>query len=206
MGLSSASPTPLNIAIGPHRRFDWVRLDLGAVRDVKKRHGATVNDVVLTIVAGAMRRFLKNRGCDVRTLDFRALVPVSVRTASQRGALGNRVSFLVAGLPIDERNPERRLKRVMETMQQLKQSKQVLGAEVIEELSDWTTRTLFTQFARLGARSLAYNMVVTNVPGPQMPVYCLGAEMLASYPLVPLYTNQALGIAIFSYNGGSSSD
>ncbi len=202
MGISSASATPLNTDIGPHRRFDWTRVDLEAVRDVKRRLGGTVNDVVLAVVAGVMRRFLRGRGVRVDGLDFRVLVPVSIRTEAQWGTLGNRVSFLVAPLPLDERDPIRRLARVTEATERLKGSKQVLGAEVLEEISDWTTSTLFAQYSRLGAATRAYNLVVTNVPGPQVPVFLLGARMLETYPLVPLFTNQALGIALFSYDGG----
>jgi diacylglycerol O-acyltransferase len=200
--MTSASPTPLNVDIGPHRRFDWTRFDLDAVRAVKDRLGGTLNDVVLAVVAGAMRRFLRGRGVDARGLDFRALVPVSVRTTAQRHTLGNQVSFLVAALPLAAREPAERLRLVSETTRRLKSSKQTLGAEVLEEISDWTWPPLFALYAQLGARSRAYNVVITNVPGPQVPAYLLGAEMLASYPLVPLFSNQALGIALFSYNGG----
>jgi WS/DGAT/MGAT family acyltransferase len=201
-GLAPASRTPLNPDIGPHRRFDWTRFDLAAVKAVKKRLGGTVNDVVLACVSGAVRRFLLGRGVNVRTLDFRSMVPVSVRTRAERGTLGNRVSFLLAHLPLDEKDPRRRLQRVIEETQHLKGSKQVLGAELIEEISDRTFSSLFMQYARLAAQALSYNMVVTNVPGPQFPVYLLGARMLETYPLVPLFTNQALGIALFSYDGG----
>jgi diacylglycerol O-acyltransferase len=125
-----------------------------------------------------------------------------VRTRAERGKLGNRVSFLLAHLPIDERDPRKRMRRVSEETQKLKGSKQVQGAELMEEISDRTFTSLFVQYARLAAQSLSYNMVVTNVPGPQFPVYLLGARMTETYPLVPLFTNQALGIALFSYDGG----
>jgi diacylglycerol O-acyltransferase / wax synthase len=201
-GLAPASPTPLNVDIGPHRRFDWTHFDLQAVREVKNRLGGTLNDVVLTIVAGALRRFLKGRGEDPKALDFRAMLPVSVRTLAERGSLGNRVSFLVAALPLAERDPRARLRQVSETTAGLKRSKQVRGAEVLEEISDWTFSTLFIDFVRLAARQRSYNIVVTNVPGPQFPVFLLGARMKEIYPLVPLFTNQALGIALFSFDGG----
>ncbi len=201
-GATSGSPTPLNVTIGPHRRFDWTRFDLEVVRRVKRRLGGTLNDVVLAVVTGAMRRFLRGRGVDPDRLDFRALVPVSIRTAALRNTLGNQVTFLVATLPVGARTPAERLRLVRETTGRLKSSKQSYGTEVLEEISDWTIPMLFTEYARLGARTRAYNMVVTNVPGPPAPVYLLDAEMLASYPLVPLYTDQALGIAIFSCSGG----
>jgi diacylglycerol O-acyltransferase len=201
-GIVPASPTPLNLDIGPHRRFDWTRFELDEVKEVKRRLGGTLNDVVLAVVSGAMRRFLRARGERVDELDFRSMVPVNVRTSAEHGTLGNRVSFLLARLPLEERDPRRRLQKVIEATQKLKHSKQVVGAEALEEISDRTFDSLFVQYARLAARSRAYNMVVTNVPGPQMPVYLLGARMREVYPLVPLFVNQAIGIALFSYDGG----
>jgi diacylglycerol O-acyltransferase / wax synthase len=201
-GLAPASTTPLNPDIGPHRRFDWARFDLADVKAIKKRLGGTINDVVLACVTGAVRSFLHQRGIHVRDLDFRSMLPVSIRTGAERGTLGNRVSFLVARLPLAEKDPRRRLERVVAATQEIKGSRQVVGAEALEEISDWTHGGLFVQYARLAARTLAYNLVVTNVPGPQFPVYLLGARMLETYPLVPLFENQALGIALFSYDGG----
>ena len=201
-GLRPASATPLNVDIGPHRRFDWTRLDLDAVKAIKNRLGGTLNDVVLAIVAGTMRRFLRARGERVADLDFRVMVPVNVRAESQQGALGNRVSFLMTRLPIGERDPRQRLRQVVETTQQLKGSQQARGTELLEEISDRTFASLFIQMARLGARSLSYNMVVTNVPGPPFRVYFLGSPLREVYPLVPLFSNQGLGIALFSYDGG----
>lgn len=201
-GFAPSSPTPINCEIGPHRRFDWLRLDLETLKQIKRRHGATLNDVVLAIVAGAVRRFLRRRGASVDDLTFRAMVPVSVRDAGERGQLGNRISFLMAPLPVSERDPGRRLAKVVATMQALKQSKQRRGGELLEEMSDRLSTGFFAQFARLGALTQPYNMVVTNVPGPQFPVYLLGAPLREVYPLVPLFRNQALGIALFSYNGG----
>jgi WS/DGAT/MGAT family acyltransferase len=201
-GLRPASPSPINCDIGPHRRFDWLRMDIDGIKEVKNRLGGTLNDVVLAIVAGAMRRFLRQRGEQVEDLEFRVMVPVNVRAAAEHARLGNRVSFLLAPLPLGERGAAQRLERVVETMQRLKHSKQRRGAEVLEEISDQVASSLFVRFARLGARSLSYNMVVTNVPGPPVPVYLQGAALREIYPLVPLFTNQALGIALFSYNGG----
>jgi diacylglycerol O-acyltransferase len=196
-----ASPTPLNQEIGPHRRFDWIPMDLGAVREVKARLGGTVNDVVLAIVAGALRRFLRRRGMPVRGLDFRAMVPVNVRSEDEHDALGNRVAMLVARLPLDEPDARRRLEKVSQETQSMKESGQARGVRLIEELSDHGFTALFTQFARMAARSRPYNVVVTNVPGPQFPVYVEGARLLESYPLVPLFREQALGIALLSYDG-----
>jgi len=201
-GLGSASATPLNDEIGPYRRFDWTRLELAAVEQLRSQLGGTVNDIVLAIVAGAMREFLGRRSVSVEGIDFRAMLPVNVRAEDQRGRLGNRVAFLMARLPLQEKDPRARLRCVIETTQELKASSTVAGGELIEELSDWTTGALFAGISRLAATTRSYNMVVTNVPGPQFPVYLAGARMDEIYPLVPLFRNQALGIALFSYNGG----
>jgi diacylglycerol O-acyltransferase len=198
----SASPTPLNGPIGPHRRLDWLRFDLDAVRAVKARLGGTINDVVLAVVAGAVRRFLARRGSVVDGLDFRALVPVSTRASTEHGTLGNRVAQLIAPLPVGEHDPARRLAAVHATIDALKHSHRVLGSEALEELGDWTATQVLSEVMRLAVQRRAYNIVVTNVPGPPVPLYLLEAPLVASYPMVPLFGNQALGIALFSYAGG----
>lgn len=200
--LHRTSPTPLNVAIGPHRRFDWLRYELADVKAVKSRLGGTVNDVVLANVAGALRCFLSRRGENVGQLDFRAMVPVNVRRKEDAGSVGNRVSMLAAPLPLDEPDPRRRLARVVETTSALKASKLSEGIETIEEIGEWGLSRLFAQVSRLTALSRPFNVVVTNVPGPQIQAYLLGCPLSAAYPLVPLYKNQAVGIALFSYQGG----
>jgi len=197
-----ASPTPFNIEIGPHRRFDWLRYDLDDVKRVKNRLGATVNDVVLANVSGALRSFLIQRGEEVSDLHFRAMVPVSIRTESESGRFGNRVATLAVPLPLGEPDPRRRLAQVVEVMGEVKASRQVAGMEMMEEISEWGLAGLFTQFARITAISRPFNVVVTNVPGPQIEAYLLGSPLREAYPLVPLYKNQALGVALFSYHGG----
>jgi len=199
--ISAASATPLNQPIGPHRRFDWLRFDLADVKAIGKRLGGTINDTVLACVTGAMRAYLRMRGENVDDIDFRAFVPVSTRSDAERGKLGNRVSMLVARLPVAEKNPRQRMERVIAETRHLKESGQVVGTEVIEEISDWTSTAVLTAFSRTAAAARSYNMVVTNVPGPPFAVYMEGAEMLASYPLVPLFENQGLGVALLSYNG-----
>jgi diacylglycerol O-acyltransferase len=194
-----ASPTPLNVPIGPHRRYDWTTTDLTAIRETKSRLGGTVNDVVLAILSGALRRFLHRRGLDVDHLDFRAMLPVNVRSSGEH--LGNRVAMIAVHLPLDEASPRERLARVVAETSRVKSSHQAAGIQALEELSDMTFTTLFTEFARLAALSQPYNVVVTNVPGPPFPVYVLGARMLACYPVVPLFENQGLGVALFSYDG-----
>jgi diacylglycerol O-acyltransferase / wax synthase len=196
-----ASPTPLNVQIGPHRRFDWIRFDLDAVKEVKNRLGGTVNDVVLATAAGALRRFLKARGEDVDHLDFRAMIPVNLRAAGDT-SLGNRVSSMAARLPLEEPDPRKRLARTIEISSEIKASRQARGVEMLEEMGEWGLAPLFAQLTRMTTVTRPFNVVVTNVPGPQIQAYLLGAPLLDVYPLVPLYRNQALGIALFSYNGG----
>jgi WS/DGAT/MGAT family acyltransferase len=196
-----ASPTPLNVDIGPHRRFDWLHYDLADVKAVKNQLGGTVNDVVLANVSGAIRRFLKQRGEDVDSLDFRAMVPVNVRKEDEKGRMGNRVATLAVQLPVDETEPRGRLERIIERTRELKASKQAAGMVAIEEISDWGLSGLFLQLARFSALARPFNLIVTNVPGPQVQAYMLGSPLEEAYPLVPLYKNQALGIALFSYNG-----
>jgi WS/DGAT/MGAT family acyltransferase len=200
-GFRPASSTPLNVDIGPHRRFDWTTMDLGELKAIRGRLGGTVNDVVLAILTGALRRFLRQRGEAVERLDFRAMLPVNVRTDADREAAGNRVAMLVARLPLDERDPRRRLERVVMETGRMKRSHQALGVQTLEELADRAIPGLFIQYSRLAARSRPFNIVVTNVPGPSFPVFVLGARALAFYPLVPLFRNQALGVALLSYDG-----
>lgn len=200
-GLSPASPTPLNVDTGPHRRFDWLEMDLEEIRKIRKSLGGTINDVVLAITAGALRRFLHRRGDDVDGLDFRVMMPVNVRTADTRAQLGNKVAMLTARLPLDEPGARHRLERVIAETTRSKHSSQASGMQALEEISDGTFTTLLTQFARLTALSRPYNVIVTNVPGPPFPIWLLGAKMLSVAPLVPLFANQALGIALFSYDG-----
>jgi diacylglycerol O-acyltransferase len=200
-----ATDTPLNRPIGPHRRFDWVGFDVDEVKKVKNALGGTVNDVVLATVAGAVGRFLAQRGISParqRAMDFRAFCPVSVRSDDERGALGNRVSGMVARLPIGEPQPQKRLERVRAITKELKDTKQSLGAQVLTSVSEWTAPTLASMASRLAFENRTANLVVTNVPGPQIPLYLLGARMAETYPMVPLFASQGLGIALFSYAGG----
>jgi diacylglycerol O-acyltransferase len=184
-----------------HRSFDWLDMKLADVKRVKDRLGGTVNDVVLATVSGALRSFLALRRVDVDRLHIRANVPVSVRAAEERGRLGNRIALWMTELPVSEPDPVQRLARVRETTERLKSSKQALGAEVLAAVSDWTSSSILSLAVRGSARGRPYNLVVTNVPGPQIPLYLLGAEVEACYPVVNLLQSQALGVALFSYAG-----
>jgi diacylglycerol O-acyltransferase / wax synthase len=200
-GLRSAPPSPLNVRIGPHRRFTWVRSDLQQFKAVKNALGGTVNDVVLAAVAGALGRYLHRREGLIDGTVLRAMVPVSVRADVERGALGNRVAAMWAGLPIGETDPIKRLERISDEMSGVKESGQAVGAQVLTELTGFAPPTIMAQAARLSARQRMFNLVVTNVPGPQFPLYMLGRRLQEMFPMVPLAANQALGIAIMSYDG-----
>jgi diacylglycerol O-acyltransferase / wax synthase len=200
-GMRRVSDTPLNQPIGPHRRFDWLAMDLDRVKGVKNRLGGTLNDVVLATVAGALRRFLQRRGVDVERLDFRVMAPVSVRRDQERGTLGNRVSAWMVPMPLGEREPVRRLDKIRETTEHLKHSRQALGAEVLTQVGEWTPSTLLSLGARLATRALPFNLVVTNVPGPQQTLYMLGAKMVDNYGFIPLTDYLCLGVVLFSYAG-----
>jgi len=146
---------------------------------------------------GALRKFLQERGEDVSDLTFRAAVPVNVRTDADEGRLGNRVSSLIVELPLAEPHPWQRLRRVVETTSDLKSSGESKAVDLIGRVADLMPPGAMTAISRASNR--AVNMIVTNVPGPRVPIYMLTAPMLASYPIVPLMSNQALNIAIFSY-------
>jgi WS/DGAT/MGAT family acyltransferase len=200
-GARVASTTPLNQAIGPHRQFDWLSMDISALREIRHRLGGSFNDVVLAIVAGAIRRFLVRRKHRVADLDFRVFVPVSTRTSEERGALGNRVAGWIVDLPIDEADARRRLQRVTASTAELKASQAARGTEILAHALEWTGPAVLGLALRLAAQASPFNLVVTNVPGPPTPLYLLGARMLQAFPLVPLFPGQALGIALFSNAG-----
>ena len=200
-GSFSAPTSSLNQAVGPHRRFETVLADLDEIKRVKNHFGGTVNDVVLGAVSGGLRRLLKGRGESVDEVELRAMVPVSVRADNEKGALGNRVASLWAALPVYESDPIERLHIIHEEMKDLKSSGQAVGAQVLTTLGEWAPPTIVAQASRLVARQRAFNLVITNVPGPQIPLYSLGREMLEVYPVLPLSANTTLGVALLSYNG-----
>jgi diacylglycerol O-acyltransferase len=205
VGWNFANPAPkvpLNVEIGSHRRFAWVRSDLDRFKRVKDALGGTVNDVVLAVVAGALREWLRGRGIRTEGLELRAQVPVSIRASDERGQLGNRLAVMRAPLPVYIADPVRRLEAVSQAMKGLKQSKQALGAEVISRFNDFAPPTLLAQAARINFSTRLFNLTVTNVPGPQVPLYVLGRELEDIFPIGFLPPNQALFVAIMSYNGG----
>jgi diacylglycerol O-acyltransferase / wax synthase len=200
-GLNPAPDVPLNVEIGPHRRVWWVESRLADFKEIKNALGGTVNDAVLTVVSGALGRWLRDRGVRTEGLELRALVPVSIRPADERGTLGNRIAAMRGPLPVYVEDPVERHSIVRQGMGSLKESKQALGAEVIAGLQDFAPPTLLAQASRLNFSTRLFNLIVTNVPGPQFPLYILGREMERIVPIAFLPENHALAIAIMSYNG-----
>lgn len=203
MPLINAAPkTVLNSKPGPHRRTAIVETSLADYKKVKASSGgATVNDVVLAAVAGALGRFLQDRGMDTDDLELRACVPVSVRTEAQKGALGNEITIMTAPLPVGIKDPRDRLAAVRAAMGDLKSSKQAEGAKVLTSLENALPPAILARAARVGFSSRLYNLLVTNVPGPQIPIYLLGRQLEELAPLAFLAPEHTLAIAIMSYNG-----
>jgi WS/DGAT/MGAT family acyltransferase len=197
----AAPDSPFNFDVGSHRRFAWVRASLADMKNVKNELGGTVNDVILTAVAGALGRYMRSRGHSTEGLELRAMVPVSVRTADQRGTLGNQVTAMMATLPVWCEDPRRRMEIVRESMGDLKESKQAVGAALLTQLADFAPPTIAGQAARLQSRQRFFNLVVTNIPGPQFPLYLMGRRMERIFPMVPLAKNQGVCIGIMSYDG-----
>jgi WS/DGAT/MGAT family acyltransferase len=202
IGAGMAAPSSVfNVEIGPHRRLAMTQADLAELKRVKDAHGGTVNDVILSIVAGGIGRYLRARGHDTAGLELRAMVPVSVRADEEHGALGNRISAMMAPLPVWSEDPVERLEVVSAEMGDLKSSGQAVGAEILTKLTDFAPSTIASQAARLQPAQRFFNLVVTNVPGPQFPLYVLGRKMESIFPMVPLARRQALCVGIMSYDG-----
>ncbi len=196
-----APDVPLNTDIGPHRRIAFARADFADFRRIKNAFDTTVNDVVLAAVTGSVRNWLIQRGIETEGLELRALVPVSVRTADEHGQLGNKLATMRAPLPVYEPDPVTQLEIVSSAMDGLKQSKQALGAETIARLNDFAPPTLLAQAARINFSTRLFNLIVTNVPGPQIPLYVLGHKLQETFPIAFLPKNHALAIGVMSYNG-----
>ena len=200
-----APSSPLNVRIGEHRRFAMADTDLDDYKLIRKTHGGTINDVVLATVSGALRSWLLTRGESVNAATtIRAMIPVSVRSGGQEGPSGNRVSSYFVDLPVGEGNPVMRLHQVSFAMRGHKESGQSVGAEALVQMSGFAPPTIHSLGARVasGMTRRLFNVVVTNVPGPQFPLYAAGARMLAMYPVVPLAKGQAVSIGLNSYDGG----
>jgi WS/DGAT/MGAT family acyltransferase len=194
--------TPINQDIGPNRRFATFAIPLADVKTVKDHFAVTVNDVVLATVAGALRSYLtEERDFAVDEIEFRVMAPVSVRSTSERGTLGNQVAMWLVAMPLAEPDPVRRLEAVRDETIKLKATNQALGAATLVQLSLGAPITLVSLATRLAAGVRPFNMTVTNIPGPQFPLFLLESRLIAQYPLVPLWYHHGLGVALFSYDG-----
>jgi WS/DGAT/MGAT family acyltransferase len=178
-----------------------VRTSLSKIKTIKNHFGCTVNDAVLAIVAGGVRHLLLSRQERVEGLELRAMVPVSVRSDAERNTYGNKVSWVMADLPIGTEAAEERLRRVHTSMRHLKDSRQAVGAEFWFKLGEYAPPTVLALAGRVAVFQRMCNLVVTNVPGPQFPLFFRGGEMLEAFPVVPIMGTTSLGIAILSYNG-----
>jgi diacylglycerol O-acyltransferase len=199
--LNPAPVTPLNVEIGPHRRLVGVRTRLADFKLAKDAFGGTVNDVVIAVVSGALRTWLRSRGVRTEGLELRALVPVSVRTGEERGPHASHIAPVRAPLPVYIEDPVARLRAVKQAMEGLKESKHAIGAKVLADVENFAPPTLLAQASRLTFSTRLFNLIVTNVPGPQFPLYLLGRELLDIYPVGFLPKSHALSVAVMSYNG-----
>ena len=197
----TAPASPFNRHIGSNRHFAIAEAPVEDFKLVKNTLGGTVNDVVLAVVAGSVNRFLEHRGIPSNNLSFRTMVPVSTRDPSERMALGNRVSNIFVELPVGPMEPADRLHAITNATKDLKSSHAAIGASTLMEIGTWAPPTLHALAARLMSRGRFINLVVSNVPGPQVPLYMCGARLVANYPMMPLAESCALSIAVTSLSG-----
>jgi diacylglycerol O-acyltransferase / wax synthase len=197
----AAPSTSLNRPIGPNRRIAVIRIPLGDLKLVKDTLGGTVNDVVLAGSAGGLRRLLLSRDEKLPDQGLRAMVPVNLRTASERLALGNKITSLFVHLPVVEADAKARYVRQMDEAERLKSGRQAIGSSSLLEITSLAPPVIHSLLARSLYATRLFNVTITNVPGPQQPMYAFGSRMLEAWPLVPLAAEHALGIAVFSYDG-----
>jgi WS/DGAT/MGAT family acyltransferase len=201
-----APGTPFNKPIGPHRRWAFRSVPLADVKAVKSAAGATVNDVVMALCTGALRRWLTDHDA-LPDAPLVAAVPLSVRTEEQKGAGGNRVSSLIAALPTTTDDPTERLRACHEAMRAAKDQHGALPAELLADVTQFAMPALAGQAARLSARLRLvelinpFNLIISNVPGPDIPLYYAGARLLDVYPLSAIADGQGLNITVLSYGG-----
>ena len=201
-GFTPPAETPINRSIGSQRRVDWHALDLHEVREARKRLGGSINDVVLGVVAGALRRVFKERRVRLKGLELRVIVPVDTRSGSEDRKVGNRVSAWFVSMPIGERDPLRRYERILAQTREMKETGVADGIDSLLRFADWAGATWITSWGAGFVASLRpYNLIVTNIHGPEYPLYLLGAPLVEFYPQLPLFQGQGLAIAAMSYLG-----
>jgi diacylglycerol O-acyltransferase / wax synthase len=201
VSLGPAPHGPFNVPVGPNRRFSMAEVPVADMKAIKNALGGTVNDVVLAAVAGALRRRLRRRHERVKGVSLRALMPVSTRDESQRMAFGNQVSVFFVDLPVGEKDPVRRLRAITRATGTLKTSQQAVAATALINSARWAPPTLHGLAARLVVRQRLVNLIVSNVPGPQVPLYLDGARLMVAYPVMPLGPTTALSVAVTSLSG-----
>ncbi|MET0275291.1 MAG: wax ester/triacylglycerol synthase family O-acyltransferase [Acidimicrobiia bacterium] len=190
-----------NDTIAPGRKLETFMVPLAMARDVRAAFGCTVNDVVLAAVGGGVARLLEQHGDLSDDLVVKVFCPVSVRDDSQRSQLGNRISTMIVPLPVGDPDPQARLDAVRASTAELKAREQAVGAATLIGLGEYAAPTLLGLAARAAHSQPLANLIVTNIPGPQVPLYLLGAQMLEVYPIVPLSRNLTLNVAVLSYCG-----
>ncbi len=199
--LVQPEPTSWNKAVSPHRRWVHADVPIDLARATKEHLSVTLNDVILAACSGALRDFLIEHGDGVDERVLKAMVPVSLRGAHEHGdTLGNRVSMIVVDLPVHEPDPVKRLQTIHRVTSELKGSGLVDGAQTIIELADAIT-PFAIPLTRFVTRRIPMNLVITNIPGPPMPLYLLGAQILRTYPYVEVVDREGLTIAVVSYEG-----
>ena len=202
-----APRTPFNRPVGPHRRWAFRTLPLADVKAVKNAGGGTVNDVVMALCAGALRRWLLDHE-SLPTGPLIAAVPVSVRTETQRGQGGNRVSTMIAPLATHLSDPAARLRHAQDAMRAAKDQHGALPATLLSDVTQFAMPALAGQAARLAARLRLlewlspFNLIISNVPGPAVPLYYAGARLLAYYPMSAIADGQGLNITVMSFESG----
>jgi WS/DGAT/MGAT family acyltransferase len=199
--LIAAPPSSLNEPIGAHRDLAVLTVPLADLKEIKQSLGGSVNDVVLAATAGGLRALLRSRGEELPRQGLRAMVPVNIRTATEHLALGNRITSLFVHLPVAEADPLDRYRRQVEEAEGLKTGSQATGSLAIVSLAGHAPPILHSFLARSLFATRLFNVTVTNVPGPQFPMYAFGARLEAVWPLVPLAANHGVGLAVFSYDG-----
>lgn len=196
-----APESPFNRPVGPNRRFAMVEAPVQTFKDVKNALGGTVNDVVLATAAGGLHGLLQSRGESTRDRVLRAMVPISVRAEGEGTALGNRVSSMFVDLPVGQMGAKRRLRQITDRTRYLKESNAAVGAEFLINIGTWAPPTIHAMAARAASRARLVNVVVSNVPGPQIPMFVAGAKLLAQYPIMPIAEHMGLSIAVTSLAG-----
>ncbi len=199
--LRGAPESSLNVEIGATRRLAAVGVPLEDLKLIKRVLGGTVNDVVLAVSAGGLRHLLADRGEEPDRRGLRAMVPVSLRSTTEAMKLGNRVSSLFVELPVAEPDPLQRHRKTIEAAESLKRGTQAAGADALVDLAGLAPPVVHAAVARLAYTPRLFNVTITNVPGPQMTLYALGAPLQRIFPLVPIFAYHALGIAVASYDG-----